>query len=99
MLKRMTKESLYRSAAEHECLSVWIFGSALNSINPRDIDILYVYLPTSKDSWIRAIEFRKYMEGSFLKLFNVQSHVILLTESEEAEIGFITKEYCEKIYP
>lgn len=99
ILKKMIKEILDNSAAKHECCSVWIFGSAINNIKPRDIDILYVYIPINQESWIRAIGFRKYMEDQFSKLLNIQPHVILLTESEEAETNFVEDEHCRKIYP
>lgn len=72
-----------------------LFGSALISDDPRDVDVLLIY-PNSMTPEV-AIEARRRMVVELGKLLGRRIHSVLLSESEEAETQFIQKEKCRPI--
>lgn len=62
-------------------LQVWLFGSALRSIEPADLDILLVYQDRSSVAKLRNIQ----PWGEFFP----PCHIIAMTPLEVAEYDFI----------
>lgn len=73
--------------------SAYVFGSALSSSQPRDLDILVVY-----DSKIcspsKAYAYHEPFLNQLTEMCKVPLDVTLLSNSEEHEVGFIKSEHC-----
>jgi predicted nucleotidyltransferase len=71
---------------------VFLFGSALDSDNPSDIDILVIYAARIEPH--QAVRFRAKLVRKLGKCTSVPIHVVLLSENEEREVKFVTCENC-----
>jgi predicted nucleotidyltransferase len=71
---------------------LFIFGSALYSENPRDIDILVVYATTLRPG--DALYFRAKLIRKLKKYITIPIHIVLLSRDEEREVRFIKTENC-----
>ena len=71
---------------------LFLFGSALYSENPRDIDILVVYTASLTPG--AALQFHTKLVRKLKKYFAVPIHVVLLSQSEECEVESVKTENC-----
>jgi hypothetical protein len=72
---------------------VFVFGSALNSVDPEDLDLLVVYDP-AKCPPSQARDQAEALASHLTHDTNLQSHVVVLTKAEEQEVQFIQNEGC-----
>jgi predicted nucleotidyltransferase len=73
--------------------AVFVFGSALTSKNPNDLDLLVVYDPEAcplEQARDKALKLASELSGEI----GLQPHVVVLTESEERSVRFIQREGC-----
>ncbi len=82
----------------NQSLDIYLFGSAIYSITPNDIDLLVVY-DAEKVSIQEALDFRKDLGLLIANIFNLPSHICLLSNKEKEYRIFITQERAVKIYP
>jgi len=77
----------------HSWADVFVFGSALRSNNPSDLDLLVVYdpvlCPTSQ-----ARDRAEQLASSLACGVNLPRHVVVLSKSEERSVAFIRSEGC-----
>ena len=70
----------------------YLFGSVTRSFSrTKDVDLLVVC-----DSHETAMLVRAELEDTCLR---IPLHLLLLTRSEESELGFVESEECVQIYP
>jgi predicted nucleotidyltransferase len=74
---------------------LFLFGSALYSENPRDIDILVVYATSL--SPVDALDFRSKLISKLRKYIAIPIHVVLLSQSEERKLEFGKIENCRPL--
>lgn len=72
---------------------LFLFGSALTTSSPRDLDILIVYDGGPED----AVRFRQKLSSKLGGFTNRPIHAILLSTKEEIELDFIQKERCRRL--
>jgi len=87
--KRGHREAATNSAKRYR---LFLFGSALYSDNPDDLDILVVY--EDSVTAIEALRFRIKLISKLKKYASIPLHVMLLSEREEREVGFTNAENC-----
>jgi hypothetical protein len=69
---------------------VYVFGSSLNSSNPRDLDLIFIY----DSSWLRTDIAYKNLNPIIInleKVLPIPIHYVLLSLTEEHRMGFIHK--------
>jgi predicted nucleotidyltransferase len=64
-----------------------LFGSAVDSETPRDIDVLVVYGPPLLPA--TAHEIRPLIEGAVSRVFDLPPHLMFFSEREAREPGLI----------
>jgi len=72
---------------------VFVFGSALRTENPDDLDLLVVYDPVvcpPKQARDRA----EALASELTRDIGLQPHVVVLTKAEELSIRFVQSEGC-----
>lgn len=74
----------------HDKSEVFIFGSALHSSTPKDIDILIIYAPEICPP-IQAYDLHSEFLDTLSNHFNNAIHATLLTKSEEIGTSFIER--------
>jgi predicted nucleotidyltransferase len=85
-------------AAEFDGLvEVWLFGSALSSDQPADIDLLVVYrqdllAPTA------AASLREPVRHAVRQISDLDAHIVILNQSESAETSFAEHEGARLLY-
>ena len=91
MLSPLLKEALRESGALTDTVGVWLFGSAVNAAQPRDLDLLYVYArrPGAID---RAILVRETIGRRIRASYALNADVTLLSRSEVDTTDFIRRE-------
>lgn len=67
--------------------AVYLFGSAVDSETPRDIDILVVYGPPLSPA--TAPDVRPLVEGAVARVFPLPPHLMFFSEREAREPGLI----------
>jgi predicted nucleotidyltransferase len=72
---------------------VFVFGSASNSGNPKDLDLLVVYDPAECPP-SQARDKAEVLALELARDLKLQPHVVVLTKSEEEEVRFIQSEGC-----
>lgn len=72
-------------------MRIFLFGSAMSSETPHDIDLLITYAATEDPQ--AAVQFRKKLRSRLGKYVPLPLHIILLSESEEAQTQFISREH------
>jgi len=77
----------------HSRYQLFLFGSALTTDSPRDLDILIVYDGTPED----AVWFRHRLTSKLAAFTHCPIHAILLSKNEEIESDFIQKEKCRRL--
>lgn len=73
--------------------SVFVFGSALISRNPNDLDLLVVYDPAECPP-SQARDKSESLASELTRGLELQPHVVVLTKSEEQEVQFVQSEGC-----
>lgn len=76
-------------------MQLFLFGSALHSATPRDIDILVVY-PAALDAH-DALRFRSKLVTKLKKYSSILVHVVLLSDREEHQVEFVRNENCRPL--
>lgn len=71
---------------------LYVFGSALRSQEANDLDVLIVYPPSTPADV--ALCTRSKLVCQLQAWLPTRVHAVLLSETEEAEIGFIAREGC-----
>jgi predicted nucleotidyltransferase len=77
---------------------VWLFGSALISAAPRDIDLLVVYVP-DVISPTQAMSLRAPLRRAIARVSSLKVHLVLLSEGEALETGFADAEGAVRVFP
>lgn len=70
---------------------VWLFGSAVRSPTPRDIDILVVYVDENVPRTLRSL--------MFLELLDPPIDLIAMTLDEVEELNFLETVPATRLYP
>ena len=70
--------------------ALYIFGSALTSPNPNDLDVLVVYNPVECSSQ-EAYQLHRETIEDLVQLYGLPVHITLLTPSEESNVSFIQR--------
>ena len=79
------------SKLRNSCIKIYLFGSALNSAQHRDIDLLIVY--DEKVINMEAIlNFRNRLKNDYYKLFRKTLDICLLTKNEDKNNPFRKEE-------
>ncbi len=73
--------------------SVYVFGSALRSANPSDLDLLVIYEPRLCPPK-QARDTAETLVAELTRDMGLQPHVVVLTKTEEQDVGFIQNEGC-----
>ena len=76
-------------------VDAYVFGSALNSATPNDLDLLLVY-PRSM-SVCDALALRRQVKALVGKKLGAIAHIVLLSAAEELEVKFVAKERCMNV--
>lgn len=79
-------------------VSIFLFGSALYSNEPNDIDLLVIY----NEKMVKipqALNFRKNLRESIFDSFLISAHICLLSSDEIEHQCFIEQESAIEIYP
>jgi hypothetical protein len=97
MLTRVVDDALSGSKAQDDIIGVFLFGSALWSARPRDIDVLVVYRPGT-DAAYRALAVRRVLRGPIKAALHLDPHIVLLNEREAAQTDFIRAERCATVW-
>ena len=69
-------------------LSVELFGSAVDTAKPRDVDLLVVYDPEVTTPLIASQEIRPSLRKAVSPLIDVPTDITLMTPTERREPGF-----------
>lgn len=72
-------------------MRIFLFGSAMSSETPHDIDILITYAGAEPPQ--AALQFRREFKSRLEKYVSLPLHIILLSESEEIQTQFISREH------
>lgn len=72
---------LYEAASEYPSLQVWLFGSALHSESPRDLDVLILYRLRQDILLLRSLH--------WWSEFDPPIEIIAMTPEEERYYNFI----------
>ncbi len=97
--KKDRASALRESEALRISRGVWIFGSCTWSSSPSDVDILLVYQVKEDADYAIATAFRTHVAAAILADLQLQSDVVLLSRSEEDEIGFALSEAAVQVWP
>jgi hypothetical protein len=76
---------------------MWVFGSALTTSRPRDLDILIVYDRRSV-SISSAIRIRRQIQALVLQKFAIAADVVLLSRREAATTKFSSRVRAVRIF-
>ena len=76
-------------------ISRYVFGSAVYSETPSDIDVAVIY-DNRYVTVEEAIAYRRELVAEMVKLNSMMIDVILLSEEEEKEMNFIENAKCFK---
>ena len=86
-------------AEDNYCVNIHLFGSSLNSSNPSDIDLLYIYKNDNEPlCYKQAISFKNIILKRILHTFNIPADVILLSIDEEKELSYLNQINHIKLY-
>jgi predicted nucleotidyltransferase len=88
MLKRIVKETLLDSGVVELIDGVYLFGSSLSSVTPKDIDILIVYNDLGKNRIRLIIKFKSLVSMRIKDEVNKNVDIVLLNLEEYAETGY-----------
>jgi hypothetical protein len=78
--------------ADGSPVDAYVFGSALHSATPNDLDLLIVY-PRGMSAH-DALALRRRVKALVGKKLGVIAHIVLLSAAEELEVSFVAKERC-----
>ena len=78
---------------------IYVFGSWLWSLAPRDIDLLIVYRSTGIDDILNAVRMREQLRQNVQALLGLQVHFVTLTQSEETQLQFAADTRAVMLYP
>lgn len=78
-------------------IKIYLFGSALGTSNPRDIDLLFVYSEEAY-SFDSILELRRRVTSLLSKVLNKDIDIILLSDKEVLSNPFIEDEGALNIY-
>lgn len=98
MLNEIIKESLLISRADQIVKEIYLFGSFLHASSARGIDLLSIIRLQNQDDYSLAIKFRKLCAIFIKEKFNISLDMVILTEAEETEIGFVNKESAKLLW-
>lgn len=84
-------QRLVELAEEAGAIQVWLFGSALRSPSPRDLDVLVVYLDENVPRTLRS--------STFLELLSPPIDLISMTPDEVDELNFLVTVPATRLYP
>jgi predicted nucleotidyltransferase len=76
---------------------VWLFGSALKSSKPRDLDLLVVY-DDMQISPLDAATLREPIGSAAAAATGLAPHIVVLSEREVAETGFAEAEGARRLF-
>jgi predicted nucleotidyltransferase len=82
---------LVEVAEEAGAIEVWLFGSALRSSSPRDLDVLVVYLDERVPPALRS--------SAYLELLSPPIDLIAMTPDEVDELNFLVTVPAVRLYP
>lgn len=101
----MCRKSIYKLQKEREIMKLlfeieprahfsrYIFGSAVYSDTPSDIDVAIIY--DKKYVAVReAIEYRRELVKEMMKISSMTIDTILLSKEEEKEMAFLENAKC-----
>lgn len=74
-----------------------MFGSALRTLSPRDIDLLIVYSP-EKMTVQEVITLKNEIKINIENVLSKSIHICTLTIKEATESRFIEEEECIKVF-
>lgn len=69
--------------------AAYLFGSALTSATPQDVDVLIVYGPPLVPA--TAPEIRPLVDAAVSRAFSLPAHLMFLSEAEAREPGLIAR--------
>jgi len=93
-MSRMTrKDKLSIATAVPEGWRVYVFGSALCSQQPSDLDLLCVYDP-KRVVPSAAYDQIRLLARALTDALNAQVDLTVLSDSEAVETDFVSKEHC-----
>ncbi|WP_138926160.1 hypothetical protein [Glutamicibacter creatinolyticus] len=78
-------------ASQAGASQIWLFGSALHSPAPRDLDVLIVYVNENVPRVLRSL--------MFLELLNPPIDLIAMTPDEVKELNFLARMPAARLYP
>jgi predicted nucleotidyltransferase len=78
-------------------VSVWLFGSAVSSSRPSDVDLLVIYRPAELAP-VEASNLRAVLESAVERVSDLDADVVVLSESEAFEVDFVRRERAQCLY-
>jgi len=93
MSRRTRKEKRSIATAVPEGWRVYVFGSALCSQQPSDLDLLCVYDP-KRVVPSAAYDQIRLLARALTDALNAQVDLTVLSDSEAVETDFVSKEHC-----
>jgi predicted nucleotidyltransferase len=85
----MRKKLIRQTFEYQEHIDLYLFGSALFSINPSDIDLAVIY-DKNYVSIQQAIQYRIKLIHKLSKILELNIDVLLLSKEEEKEAEFLS---------
>jgi hypothetical protein len=78
-------------------LKIYVFGSAIRSCSPRDVDLVVVYNPSSVEV-DDVLAYRRCLQRDCYAEFGLPLDVCLLTEQEAQNNPFLAEEGAVLVY-
>lgn len=72
-------------------MKFYLFGSALISDKPNDIDILILFSPENYKDYRKIISIRNYLNNYIYIFMSKKVDIIILTYNEELELDYINQ--------
>lgn len=98
MLKKIINDWHSTSNMSGIITKIYIFGSYVKTLQPKDVDILLVYLPIENSDYSRAIKCRQELAKVIFKKLNRVADITLLSENEEKTSFFAKRESAKLIW-
>ncbi|WP_354005226.1 nucleotidyltransferase domain-containing protein [Oceanobacillus oncorhynchi] len=82
---------------EFDEISIYQFGSSLNTQTPNDIDLLIVYRNRSYKEIIKLIRLRRTLRIQLQRILGIPIDIVLLSNKEERQLLYLDQINYKKL--